>query len=272
MELKEIMYELLSEIGEEKKDLFSDIDKISGLLKIDPGKIIENAIITDVSKNTKPNYENYKFIYMTGRQVALSIKGRKPRVTGSHGIPSNLDVIVKSFDTNEINNNILQTAFLLTDATLDRAIKSGGKKEEIYKKIIDDIMILRTHIELSTKILGEHLINQNITLANQTLEYMCKMIREDKRNITKKFVHAFSSGDQNSIIEARKYYHETINGYFDDFLEKQNFSYHTAKKIGEESMIVKMLGQDNIDYLFGIILYKFRLQLMERYGISEESI
>lgn len=264
----ELIYEVLEELDVDKK--IETVFSAAKFLKKNPEEIINIAVITDIARNLKPNYNHYNHIWITGRTIALRTKGKASRkTTGTHGIENQLEKLIETYGHDEINNDILNSALDLIVLTIHAVMTGKNKKlKRTYEIVIQDIEFLHINLELCVKIIAEALRRKNVQLSNMTLHYMSDLIALDKDKIVDKFVDAYSSGDEEKIKRVKEEYREIMSKYFQDFLAKQDVPFEQSIQLGIEELVRSHVSQEVIDNFVGLMLMKLKFNLISKYELQ----
>jgi len=259
MELELILKQMNLENIEEK------IQSLSSVYEKTPSDIVKTGILTNIAFETLPNYKNYKYI-ISGITQARMIKGVH---SSRNHINSQIDKILELYELNEINKDILDIASNLVIITFDDIFSNAGEKtKRNYLKALDDLDFLYINLKLAVKIIAETLRRNDIRLTNMTLQYVTDAIKREKNNIANEFIQAYGTGDEFQILEAKRNYHIKIENMLDNYFKKITYAHEDAQQIGEESTIVKVLGETFLNTITMILLHDINIKIKNNNGLQ----
>ena len=227
--------------------------------EIEPKKILEIGILTHISNQILPNYKHYNHI-ISGITQARMIKGR----SGKYAIVNNIELLEKNYDLSSINKNILDRAMDLVITTFDSIYENGTDEiKRAYNQALNDPEFLFINLNLSVKILGEHLLDNDMKITNKTLEYMTRVIKDQKENLAKKIIDAYVSGVEENIKEAKKEYFKGMDEFLQNYFKSLNISIKDAEQFSMEQRIVKRLGENFFNNLILGLLIEMKEEVLE---------
>jgi hypothetical protein len=254
------------------------VNEISKFFAISENEVIETSFDTFFGQTLKLRYKDYQNIYLengqkiSGCMIRMEEKGRYPRVTGTHGMPRHIDMMFETFGSREISQNILEYSFRLIDITLESIFSSDKeKKKEKYNLAIQQPNFLYMMLQIAVKLLALDLYQRNEKINNSTLNYMTKMIEEDKEKLKRIFKNSFNDPDR--MEEAVELYYVELSKYFEAFKNrKHNVTVDEMKKIGQESLILEKLGEKNLLTYVGYLLGRLKEKFVTQRILIEEKI
>lgn len=235
-----------------------------------PARIIHDTTVTSLSLKSELNLKDYHSVWLgNGEKISaysgrLKIAGKKAWKDGTHGMPDNIEYIYKYFDEEEVNKNILENACRLIEATLDNTFENGSTKTSSkYRRALSQPNFIYMMLRLSIRLLAEDLRSKGHELNNRTLQHMTDMIKKDKKKIKESYMNASTEGD---LETAHQLYYETLNKYFDDFMERKfEGTGKEAFDVGSERKLLEYVGEETVyiflGYLCGEIKKKYPHQL-----------
>lgn len=249
-----------NEVAVQIENMGRELEALKLVYKKDESEIVKIGILTNIAYETLPNYKNYKNI-VSGITQARMIKG----VNGKrYVIESQIKKLFKTYDLDDINNNIIEKAAELMVLTFDSVLtKSGKKVKEKYIDAMEDIEFLYINLKLSVKIISESLKDNDVTISNKTLNYIIEGIRNEKKSIAQKYIDAYLSGDEEQIIAARENYREKMFLMLNDYVKKLKISYDDSIQMGMEQTIVESLGKERLDIITGYLLVEIRERVLQ---------
>lgn len=217
----------------------------------DPNTILRIGMLTHISNQIMPNYKHYKHI-ISGITQARMINGR----SGKYSIVNNIELLERNYDLLSINENILDRAIDLVVTTFDSIYEHGGDRiKSAYSSALNDPEFLFINLNLSVKILGQHLRNNNIDLSNKTLQYMTDAIKNEKKKLVQNIIDAYITGIENNVTQAKIEYHNGMNQLLNNYLMRLDISVHDANQFGMEQNIANRLGQAYLDnVILGLLI------------------
>lgn len=234
---------------------FNDFQNLIQALAISynrsPDDILKIGILTHISNQILPNYKLYNHI-ISGITQAKMINGR----SGKYNIVNNIKLLEKNYDLISINENILDRAIDLVVTTFDSIYERGNNKmKTAYSMALDDPEFLFINLNLSVKILAEHLRNNNMALRNKTLHYITDAIKNEKKKLVKNIIDAYTSGIETNISLAKQEYHIAMTSLLKNYLERLNVSVQDANQFGMEQNIANRLGNTYLDkFILGLLI------------------
>lgn len=236
--------------------------------------LLNEAIITLIAKTAKPRLKDYITYLEGGRRikgisVRYRMKGKKAWKDGTHGIESNLNKIIESYELKDINEDLLDFAYELIDRTLKSIFEGDNKKlRESFDIALSSPHFLHMLLQISVRLLGEKLRENDVELKNRTLDYILDRIQKDRKEIVKLFVEAQTEAEKRYAI---KVYYNELEKYFIDFMERElnGLKGEDVKTIGKELALVDHLGEDLIYIAIGAIMgqiqdfYRINIPLIE---------
>lgn len=245
-------------------------------------EIINETSITYLSKTIKPRKKDYDIyieagIRMGGVAISNMQQGKKAWRDGTHGMEMHLENIIATYGEEEVNQNILKTAIQLIKISIDHVFLYGtNQKKEKINKFIQNTNFLYVMLQMAVKIIGIKLNNLNVDIENKTLSYMTKMIDEEQKNIKNLFKEAINSGDQEQFNNVVSLYYESLEKYFIDFMNRNySGSLNVLTKLGEETKLLKQLGEENVLFFIGTLLSQLKseaIQLIIEFGGENNNI
>lgn len=216
-----------------------------------PSEVLKIGILTHISNQILPNYKHYKHI-ISGITQARMIKGR----SGKYKIVNNIELLERDYDLTDINQHILDRSIDLVVTTFDSIYDSGSTNmKKAYSEALNDPEFLFINLNLSVKILAEHLRNNNIDLTNKTLHYMTDAIKNEKKRVVQNIINAYITGIDENVTSAKKEYHDAMNDLLKGYLTKLNISVQDATQFGMEQNIANRLGSNNLDkFILGLLI------------------
>lgn len=242
---------------------------LAQLRKKEPATIINDAAITYFAKTLKPNLKDYQTIYLeNGKKISANMmklkqKGKNPWKDGTHGMPDHLAEIFRSVDENEINEQILEYAYRLIDITLEDILENSKHSEaNKYLKALEEENFLYVMLQVAVRLVGMDLQEKGIKLKNNTLDYMLKLIKEEKKKINTLFKACVATGNKEIAIAE---YYNTLSKYLIDFeTRKISISGKQIQEIGKELSLLDDVGEETLfvflGYLLGYIKEKYQKQ------------
>lgn len=243
----------------EEKELKEKLRSLSLIFSKPEPKILEIGILTNIAMETLPNYKNYKYI-VSGISQARMMKG----VSGKRGIESQIQKLMQTYELEDINESLIESAAELMVITFDSIFSKSGKQlKEKYITAMQDIEFLYINLRLAVKIIAETLKRSGVNLNNKTLDFVTTAIKREKNNIAQKYIEAYVTGDENAIILARNYYRETMETMLNNFIKTLSIPYEDAIVFGEEQTIVKILEKENLDKITGYLLFEIKERVLQ---------
>ena len=240
----------------ENENIITELNKLSDFYERPAGEILEIGILTNIGNETLPNYKNYSQI-MSGITQARMVKGVSGR------IESQIEKLLKNFDLEDLNNDLLERATDLAIMTIDSVYDKNNKKlKKAYTAALEDPDFLYINLKLVVKILAEYLQNHNIELKNKTLEYVTKAIKVEKKALVQAFIEAYLSEDETVLAEAKEKYKATMIKMLNDYVKTLKLKTDDAMEFAMEQTIVKKLGKENLDIIIGYILFEIKERIM----------
>ena len=277
---------------DEKNELIERINMISKLEDMTSEEVIERAVTTFLAQRIKPLLANYETIYLEkgikigARSASLEEIGKKPRKTGTHGMPNHLEVLFNAFGESPITQNITLFAARLVGTTLDDIIsydnpsdddssnmsesnkKSKARKARKYLKAIEKSNFIYMMLQVAVKVIGEDLYKKKLECENETLKYMTAMINKDRNEISQIFKEALANNEDlnNAVTE----YYNKLAYYYEDFKNRNhNISGESLDKMSSEIQTVKQFKEENILIFIGYLVREIKNESLIKYRLYE---
>lgn len=236
---------------------------IASIFNKNPSSILNDALTTYIALHMPLRLKDYKKTgNVTGGSISLLKKGR----IGVNSIPSRVNNLFDTYNSEMINSEIFKYSMILVSTTLEGII-SGEHSEPVirkYLKVLDNPNLIFVMLQISTRLIGEKLLENGDDISNKTLQYMLDMIKNDKKEIQNMFKQA--SSDEVAMEKAIDDYYEKLNKYFEDYLNRTlNMPMEDALKIGKESNLVDVLGEDNIYLYFTYFCHKIKTDIYDKF-------
>lgn len=249
---------------------FQRIFLLAELEQKKPEVLINDVIISSISKKFKPRFKDFDIYLENGLKISgLSIKnleqGKKAWKDGTHGMKNNLLELIQTYGEDNINKEVLKTALQLIKISIDNVyLNSNNKKQEKINIFIQNIDFLYVMLQVAIRIIGIDLYNKGIEFQNKTFGYMTKMMEQEKKKISKMFTVAMSSKNGDQINIAITNYYEMIDKYFEDFRKREFLGNGgDAVAVGGEEKVVQQFGEENVILFIGILLGKLRQDIIK---------
>lgn len=270
-------YLVLSE--EEKLEVFIiKVKALQTLFNKPIEYIIEKILTTHFAKGLKPRLKDYQTIYIdkgkdiTGNASRFAMKGKNPWKDGTHGMTNNLRTVEDNLGFDFVAENVVEAAATLVETTINEIFSSRNRTQiNRYKQAIPQSDFIYMMLQIAVKLIGIDLYNNEVIPRNSTLKYMTQMIEQDKKRIVDLFQQSIIN--TGTINEAVDEYYAILEKYFDDFLKSKHLiSIEEAMKIGEESLILKTVGEENILFYIEFLIENIQKRLMYNTLLNEELI
>lgn len=274
----------IEEILDDRNGILNkQLERIDALAKIEnknPGELINNVVISYISKKLKPRFKDFDYYLESGMKFSgISMRnmqiGRKARKTGTHKMRNFLLEIVEVFGEETVDKEVLKTATRLMYFSLKNIFEDNKKKEKDKEKLnlfIQNKDFLYVMLQMAVKLIGKDLLERKVDFSNKTLRFMTEMMEKDKKNISQMFEKAVSSQNEKEINSAVSEYYELLSKYFDDFLHREfSGTGKEAIEIGGEQKVVEQFGEENIILFIGVLLGKIQKDVTAATGALDFS-
>lgn len=252
---------VLSELTEKVK---KPLELLKAFYGEDEKQLLKIGILTNIAFDTLPNYKNYKDL-VSGISQARMMKG----VNGRNYVESQVEKLLKIYDLEDINNDIIEKAIELITLTFDSIYFKGREKTKTkFMEALEDVEFLYINLRLAVKIIGESLRNKNVELSNLTLQFITDEIKNEKSNIAEEYISAYVSGDEKQLHIARNNYRETMERMLNNFVSQLSIPYDKAMQLNKEQEIVKKIGKENLDYITVYLLGEVQREILKNQQIQ----
>ena len=245
------------------------IKMIAEINEMSVTEVMVKATVTMMATVVKPRLKDYDVYLMeTGRIKGVTIRnkiaGRKPWKDGTHGITDHINNMFEEYELEVINEDF----FSHTLELIDRALKSiydgnhGLKVKEIYDVALSHPNFLYSMLQIGVRLLGQRLQDKNIELKNKTLDHILQEIKKKRNRIEELFKSVRTAED---LKQALIVYYDEINVYFDEFLDRdvtEGTKWKSALEIAGEKAMLDQVGEDNVLYFIGQIIFKIQERFM----------
>ena len=257
MELDVVLLELTEKIKQ-------PLALLKAFYEEDEKELLKIGILTNIAFDTLPNYKNYRDL-VSGISQARMMKG----VNGRNYVESQVEKLLRIYDLEDINNDIIEKAIELITLTFDSIYFKGREKTRIkFMEALEDVEFLYINLRLAVKIIGESLRNKNVELSNLTLQFITDGIKKEKSNIAEEFIAAYVSGDEEQLNIARNNYRETMERMLNNFVSQLSIPYDKAMQLNKEQEIVKKIGKENLDYITVYLLGEVQREILKNQQIQ----
>ena len=230
----------------------------------DEKQLLKIGILTNIAFDTLPNYKNYKDL-VSGISQARMMKG----VNGRNYVESQVEKLLRIYDLEDINNDIIEKAIELITLTFDSIYFNGKEKTRTkFMEALEDVEFLYINLKLAVKIIGESLRNKNVELSNLTLQFITDGIKKEKSSIAEEYISAYISGDEHQLEIARNNYRETMERMLNNFVSQLSIPYNKAMQLNKEQEIVKKIGKENLDYITIYLLGEVQKEVLKNKQIQ----
>lgn len=229
------------------------IKMIAEINRMSVTEVMVKATVTMMATVVKPRLKDYDVYLMeTGRIKGVTIRnkiaGRKPWKDGTHGITDHINNMFEEYELEVINEDFFSHTLELIDRTL-KAIYDGNhgqKVKEIYEVALSHPNFLYSMLQIGVRLLGQRL--QEIKKKRNRIEELFKSVRTAE-----------------DLKQALIVYYDEINVYFDEFLDRdvtEGTKWKSAVEIAGEKAMLDQVGEDNVLYFIGQIIFKIQERFM----------
>ncbi len=242
-----------------------------------PEKILQDTATTFLSTLIKPRYKDYDLYFESGRRIAgITManvqKGRKAWKDGTHGVKNNVDQLFNTYESDDINTDVINKSCELVKMSIDHVFLEGSeKKKKDFLQYITHNDFLFVMLQLSVKLIGLKLYKDGIDMENKTLEYVTKMIENNKRKFSKMFAEAVSTNDEEQFLVVCQEYSIEIENLLRDYMRREvaaGTPMGVANTQGRESKLVEQVGLENIHIFLGYLVQHLRIRLQQDFGFN----